>query len=335
MNTRRAEPEDDDMAALKTSLVPSPLTRGVIDGTCKPRGGIELDIQDNSQKSVSQVIEENSKAMVAGELDLAEMSFGTYMRARDIGAPIRALPVFPGRRFLQPAIVVAQDSPIQDPKELRGTRAAIGQFWQTAYVWHRAVLNSQWGIKQTDLTWITTQPERWDRLPKPQADVTQDTSGRDPLTLLRAGEVDVAFLTNGNALQGDGQDLGVRRLFADPAKAQLQYYRSTGIFPIIHLVVAKEALTEDVDTFDELSEVLRDAKQAGLDDMIESPTEGPVFGGKPDEVRATFGSDPYPYGVEANRQTLELVLGDAANNQRLTDRQLAVEELFPAPLLAR
>src|SRR5436309_8409965 len=91
----------DDMAALKTSLVPSPLTRGVIDGTCKPRGGIELDIQDNNQKSVSQVIEENSKAMVAGELDVAEMSFGTYMRARDIGAPIRALPVFPGRRFLQ------------------------------------------------------------------------------------------------------------------------------------------------------------------------------------------------------------------------------------------
>ena len=67
------------MAPLKTSLVPSPITRGVIDGTIKPRGGIELDVQDNSKKTVSQVIEENSKAMVAGELDVAEMSFGTYM----------------------------------------------------------------------------------------------------------------------------------------------------------------------------------------------------------------------------------------------------------------
>ena len=323
------------MPVLKTSLVPSPLTRGVIDGTCKPRGDIQLDVQDTSGKTVSQIIEENSKRMVALDLDVAEMSFGTYMRARDLGVPILALPSFPGRRFLHPAIIVAQDSAIQDPKELRGKRAAVGQFWQTAYVWHRAILNSQYGIKQNEITWVTTQPERWDKLPEPQADVTQDTSGRDPLALLKAGEVDVAFLTNGNGLQGDGHDQGVRRLFGEPAKAQLQYYRQTGIFPIIHLVVAKEEIAQERDTCDDLSEALLDAKQAGLDEMIGSPTEGPVFGGKAEEVRATFGSDPYPYGVEANRQTLELALGDAANNQRLTDRQLQVEELFPAHLLAR
>jgi len=323
------------VTALKTSLVPSPITRGVIDGTIKPRGGIELEVQDNSKKTVSQVIEENSKAMVAGELDVAEMSFGTYMRARDIGAPIRALPIFPGRRFLHPAIIVAQDSSIQRGEDLRGKRAAVGQFWQTAFVWHRALINSEWGIKQTDLTWITTAPERWDKLPKAQGDVTQDTSGRDPLTLLRAGEVDVAFITNGNGLQGDGSDLRVRRLFPNVAQAQLEYFSRTGIFPIIHLVVAKEEIANDADTFDRLSEMLRDAKQAALDDMIASPTEAPVYGGKPDEIRATFGSDPYPYGIEANRKTLELVLEDAANNQHLTDRKLAVDELFPSHMLVR
>ena len=130
------------MPALRASFVPSPITRAVIDGTARPRG-IDLDIEDNSGKTVSAIVEANSKRMVAGEdLDVAEMSFGTFTRARDLGAPILALPVFPGRRFLHPAIVVKEDSPIQAPADLRGKRAAIGQFWQTAAIWHRVLLNS-------------------------------------------------------------------------------------------------------------------------------------------------------------------------------------------------
>ena len=159
------------MAALRTSLVPSPLTRAVIDGTCKPRE-VELDIQDNSAKTTAQIIEENSKRMVALDLDVAEMSFATYSRARDIGVPILALPAYPGRRFLQPAIVVREDSPAKEPNDLKGKRAAVGQFWQTAAVWHRVILNSQYGIKQGDLSWVCTQAERWDKLPQPQAEVS-------------------------------------------------------------------------------------------------------------------------------------------------------------------
>lgn len=323
------------MAAFRTSLVPSPLTRGVIDGTQKPRGDIQLDIEDNSAKTTSEIIEENSKRMVALDLDVAEMSFGTYVRARDLGLPILALPTYPGRRFLQPAIIVRADSPIQDPKELKGKRAAIGQFWMTAFVWHRVILNSQYGVKQTDITWVTTQPERWDRLPQPQAEVSLDTSGRQPLELLKAGEVDVALLSNGNGLRGDGSDQGMRRLFPEPVKTQLQYYRRTGIFPIIHLVALKEEIAQDRYIYDELTEAFHDSKQDGLNDMVESPTEGPVFGAKPEEVRGTFGFDPYPYGVEANRNAIELLLGDVANHQHLTDRLLRIEELFPAHLLAR
>jgi 4,5-dihydroxyphthalate decarboxylase len=323
------------MCALRTSLVPSPLTRGVIDGTCKPRE-VELDVEDNSKKTTSEIIEENSKRMVAvDDLDVAEMSFGTYVRARDLGVPILAVPAYPGRRFLQPAIIVRADSPIQEPKDLRGKRAAIGQFWMTAFVWHRAILNSQYGVKQNEISWVTTQPERWDRLPEPQAEVQRDTSGREPLDLLKAGEVDVALLSNAHGLRGDGSDQGVRRLFAEPAKTQLQYYRRTGVFPIIHLIVLKEEIAQDRYVYDELTEAFRDSKQAGLTDMVESPTEGPVFGAKPEEVRGTFGFDPYPYGVEANRNAIELLLGDVANHQHLTDRQLRIEELFPAHLLAR
>ncbi len=323
------------MPALRASFVPSPITRAVIDGTARPRG-IDLDIEDNSGKTVSAIVEANSKRMVAGEdLDVAEMSFGTFTRARDLGAPILALPVFPGRRFLHPAIVVKEDSPIQAPADLRGKRAAIGQFWQTAAIWHRVLLNTRYGVKQGEMSWVCTQPERWDRLPKPAGDVRQDASGRDPLALLKAGEVDVALLTNATGLQGDGSAEGLRRLFAEPAKTQLQYYKQTGIFPVIHLVAMREELAQDRTMYDELAEAFKESKQLGLTDMIESPTEGPVFGGKPDEVRAIFGFDPYPYAIEANRQAIETFLNDAFNHQHLTDRLLQVEDLVPSHLLAR
>jgi 4,5-dihydroxyphthalate decarboxylase len=322
------------MSALRASFVPSPLTKAVIDGRARPRG-IDLDIEDNSGRTTSTIIEENSKRMVALDLDVAEMSFGTFSRARDLGVPILALPVFPGRRFLQPAIIVRQDSPIQEPGDLRGKRAAIGQFWMTAFCWHRAILNTRYGVKQSDIGWVCTQPERWDQLPTPQAEVTLDTSGREPLELLKAGEVDAALLSNANGVRGDGQDEGVRRLFADPAKTQFQYYKQTGVFPVIHLVVMREELAQDRNLYDEVAEALRESKQLGLEEMIESPTEGPVFGGKPQEVRSVFGFDPYPYGVEANRQALETFLNDAHSHQHLTDRLVRVEDLVPAHLLAR
>jgi len=322
------------MGALRASFVPSPLTKAVIEGSARPRG-VDLAVEDNSGKTTSQIIEENSKRMVALDLDVAEMSFGTFTRARDLNVPILALPVFPGRRFLQPAIVVRADSDMQEPKDLRGKRAAIGQFWMTAFCWHRVILNTRYGVKQTEISWVCTQPERWDRLPKPQAEVTLDTSGREPLALLKAGEVDAAFLSNANGLRGDGQEEGVRRLFAEPAKTQLQYYKQTGVFPIIHLVVMREELAQDRNLYDEVAEALRESKQLGLEEMVESPTEGPVFGGKPTEVRSVFGFDPYPYGVEANRQALETFLNDAFTHQHLTERQVRVEDLVPAHLLAR
>jgi 4,5-dihydroxyphthalate decarboxylase len=322
------------MGALRASFVPSPLTKAMIDGTARPRG-VELDVEDNTGKTTAQIIEENSKRMVALELDVAEMSFGTFTRARDLNVPILALPVYPGRRYLQPAIVVRADSDIQEPDDLRGKRAAIGQFWMTAFCWHRVILNTRYDVQQSEISWVCTQPERWDRLPKPQAEVTLDTSGREPLELLKAGEVDVALLSNANGLRGDGRVEGVRRLFPEPAKTQLEYYKETGIFPIIHLVVMRAELAQDQKLYDDVAEALGESKRLGLDEMIETPAEAPVFGGKPEEIRATFGADPYPYGIDANRTALETFLEDAHDHQHLTERQLRVEDLIPAHALAR
>ena len=48
-------------------------------------------------------------------------------------------------------------------------------------------------------------------------------------------------------------------------------------------------------------------------------------------MQRLFGDDPWPYGVEPNRRTLEAFL-QFAFEQGVCHRRLAVEELFPAEL---
>src|SRR4051794_31311023 len=104
---------------LRTSLVPSGLTAAILAREVQPEG-VELEVVDPAGRTTAQIIDQNSREMVAGQLDIAEMSFGTYSKARDHGLPIVALPIFPGRRFLQPGIFVRPDSDLHNPVQLSG-----------------------------------------------------------------------------------------------------------------------------------------------------------------------------------------------------------------------
>lgn len=319
------------MVTLRASFVPSALTKAIIQGAVRPRS-VELDFVDHAPGTAAAVVEQNSKRMVALQLDVAEMSLGTLTRARDRGVPIVALPIFPGRRFLQPAIAVTEHSTIESPTDLRGKRAALAQFWQSASIWHRFILHTRYGVAQDELSWVTSAPERWDALPEPSARTRQDTTGRDVRTLLKDGDVDVALLAAGGVLRDGGQSEGLRRLLPDSVQAQRDFFLETGIFPIIHPVVMREELAKDEGLVEALCEAFEESKQRGLVEMIAK--ESPVFGGNAEDVHALFGEDPWPYGVERNRKTLEPFLEDVFGHQHLTDRRLKVEELFPARLPA-
>jgi 4,5-dihydroxyphthalate decarboxylase len=316
------------LPTLRASFVPSPLTQAIIDGSVRP-SGLEFDFsQQMKDVPTSTIIEANSKKMVAFDLDVAEMSFGTFTRARDLRLPVIGLPVFPGRRFLQPAMAVRKDSEIDSPAELRGKRAAVGQFWQTAFVWHRLILNTMYGIRQEEMSWVCTAPERWDQLPEPKVPVRLDTTGRDPVALLRDGEVDVAFIANGSGLLDLAASDSVRPLFTDRAGAQADYFKKTHIFPMIHLLVLQEKLAEDASVVAGLCEAFLESKRRGMDKMIGDPLGTPILGGDPSAVRPLFGDDPWPYGIAPNRMIFETYLRDVHEHQRLTDRQLQVSDLF-------
>ncbi|HLY66468.1 MAG TPA: ABC transporter substrate-binding protein, partial [Chloroflexota bacterium] len=70
------------------------------------------------------------------------------------------------------------------------------------------------------------------------------------------------------------------------------------------------------------------SKEASYAKLSESIPSGLIFG--PEylaQTRKIFGSDPFPYGVKANRPMLETII-DYSHEQGLTPEKLKIEDLF-------
>jgi 4,5-dihydroxyphthalate decarboxylase len=261
--------------------------------------------------------------------DVGEMSLATFTKAREQGVPLVGLPLFTGRRFLQPSVTVARAAGIRDLADIRGKRVGLPQFWMTSSVWHRLVLRQMHGVSQQEVTWVTTAPERMETLAMLDGvDVRVDTTGRSPRELLEAGEIDAIMSPRGGPPGAQADDVGASA-YADPVSAQRDYYEQTRIFPIMHMVAMKEDLAKrDPDLVAGLCDAFDRAKDAGREEAIEDARERPIAGAKAEDVRNLMGDDPWRYGIAPSRHVLEKFLQDA-RDQSLIQRPMAVDELFP------
>jgi 4,5-dihydroxyphthalate decarboxylase len=310
------------------SLIPSPLTQPVLSGQVPVAGAT---VKPREARSVNT----NSMEMLDLAYDVAEMSLATLTKAREMGIRLVALPIFPGRRFLHGAVLLAPGVQIDDLGALRGKRVGLPQFWMTSSVWHRLVLHREYGVAQNEVSWVTTAPERLGSLGLPP-EAHQDTSGRGAPELLAAGEIDVSMSPGvggeGGGRGGDGGGGKQRHAFADLIGAQRDYYQRSGVFPIMHLIVMKEELAEQhPGLVESLCNAFAEGKRENLETALGTPSFRPIPGLEENETTALFGPDPWRYGVGPNRQVLETFLADA-HEQGLTERPMEPEALFPRSL---
>jgi 4,5-dihydroxyphthalate decarboxylase len=307
------------------SLIPSPLTEPVVTGQVPVAGA---QVKMNEARSVNT----NSLEMLDLKYDVGEMSMATLTRARQDGIPLVALPIFTGRRFLHSAVTLAPNVSVKDLTELRGKRVGLPQFWMTSSVWHRVILHLEYGVSQDQVQWVTMAPERLGTLQLPPG-ARQDTSGRTVQELLAAGEID-ASMGAGVEREAAGAREAPKRAFADPVAAQRDYYAKTRVFPIMHLIVMKEEIAEQhPEIVASLAKAFIEAKANNLATALGTRSFRPIPGLEEQETVSLFGSDPWRYGIEANRRVLETFLGDA-QDQGLTDQPMKPEDLFPRALPA-
>lgn len=310
-------------------VLPSVLTKPILEGEVTPKG-LKLEIREG--KSMDAL----SRSMLNLEFDIAEMSIATYSKAREQGIPLIGLPLFTsGRRFMHSGLQFAARAGIRDPSELRGRTVAVTQYWMSAAIWQRQLLQEMYGVAPNEMSWVTLRAERLEVLRIPSGvKHRMDTSGRSVRELAAAGEID-ASLSPGGHLPPDTPDPLVPA-FPNPLAAQRAYYERTGIFPIVHITVIKQDL---VGRRPEIVGSLCDAYLRAREIARARPTSGSTDSSAGGEVTKDLleivGSDPWTYGVRLNRKPLEAFLA-TAYAQQLVSRKLTVDELFvsnlPEPL---
>jgi 4,5-dihydroxyphthalate decarboxylase len=246
-----------------------------------------------------------------------------------------AIPVFPSRVHRHSAIYVRRDSGIRKPKDLEGRAVGIPEWAQTAGIYVRGILAEEYGVDLAKIRWLQAgvdQPGRAEKveLKLPAGIVYQVRSDTSLSAMLAAGEIDAAI--SARAPKGFDGTGDIVRLFPDYRAEEERVFNKTGIFPIMHLITVRRSVFEQHPWIGmNLFKMFNEAKRRCLNllgDFTCARVPLPWAAAMVDEIATAFGPDPYPYGIEESRPTLEAFCR-YAHDQGVTHRRMSIEELFP------
>ena len=296
--------------------------------------GIELEAVE--QVSVQGMF----AAMYRGEFDVSEMSLAEliYYTSRNQSDFI-GIPVFPSRMFRHGFIVVRRDAGIDTPEDLVGKRLGFLRWVQTAAVWIRGTLVNEYGVTPSNSQWHAASLHHWDdssaetSVKLPGGAVIEVLQGEGSaadraMAAIREGRLDMLGVTE-TQLPGLLADAGLKRLFEDYRDVEAEYFRKTRILPIMHVLAVRKPVLEQTPEvaaglFELFSQAKRQARQwyANIPSMVVAWRQHAL-----DEEQAVFGGDPCPYGLDANRDTLNTFI-EYCEAQGICERNLSPEELF-------
>ncbi len=252
--------------------------------------------------------------------DICEMAFTTYLCARAAGKPLTAIPVFVTRNFHHWAAFVHKSSGITSPKDLEGRRVGVNRgYTVTTGLWNRGMLQHEYGVDLDKITWCPTDEEHVAEFKAP-GNVDRRYVGRSAAELLKSGEFAAAI----GDIRVDSPD--VRPLIPNAREAGFAYYRKTGIYPMNHGIVVKNAVLERTpEVAVELYNGFFAAKELYRKELAARKNLD-----KDDEIALAISEvvgDPFPFGIAANRKALEAI-NSFAVEQHMLPKAYSPEELF-------
>ena len=299
------------------------IVRALMEGTVKP-DGIELTMLTRMDSATR-----HWRMMRNGEFDAAEYSLSSYMMARDRGLPFTAIPVFLHRRFRHGFIFINAKAGINQPKDLIGKRIGVKTFQTTAIMWLRGMLHNDYGVKQTDVEWFVELDEEIDFTPKKELKLTRLPPGKEVEKMLVSCELDAVLHSDliDPLLEGDTR---IRRLFVNNDEVEKQYFKTTGIFPIMHVMALRNDLVAENPWVPyNLLRAFEASKRAAYA-RLQNPRIVPLawYRSYQEQEQAILGDDPWEYGLtERNRHNLATAI-KYSHQSGLISRAIPVEELF-------
>jgi 4,5-dihydroxyphthalate decarboxylase len=276
------------------------------------------------------------RAMRSVDFDITELSFSSYLVKHAKGeCPYIAVPVFLSRAFRHTSIYVRKDR-IRKPEDLKGKRIGVPEYQLTANVWARAILQDDHGVRPEDITWVRGgidtpgRPEKIKLQLPPAVHIEAAPEGTTISELLDRGEID-GFIAPRPPSRSALKNPTIGWLFDDPTAVAKDYYRRTGVFPIMHVVgIRKELAAQHPWLPGAVLKAFTQSKAAALEllaDTSATKVTLPFVEEQLKAARETMGEDYWSYGVAAARNTLETFVRHH-HSQGLSARQVPVEELF-------
>jgi 4,5-dihydroxyphthalate decarboxylase len=276
------------------------------------------------------------RAFRRAEFDICELSMSSFtVKTAQGGCPYVGVPAFVSRAFRHTAIYVRTDR-IKKPSDLKGKRIGVPEYQLTANVWARAILHDDHGVTPADIRWIRGGLIEAGRLEKISITLPEDVKlevappGRTLSSMLEAGDIDGVIGPRVPTPFERGHP-HVGWLFADPVAAAKEYFKRTGIFPIMHIIGVRRELAEQHPWLPAaVLKAFERSKAIALEKLSDTSSTKVTLPFVEEQLigaRKLMGEDFWSYGVEKNRKVLDYFLGQH-HAQGLSSRRVSVDELF-------
>jgi 4,5-dihydroxyphthalate decarboxylase len=275
--------------------------------------------------------------------DVCELAPTTYLCAKAFNKQFTALPVFLTRDFHHRSVVCNVASGIKEPKDLQGKKFGVRAYTVTTGVWTRGILESEYDVDPAKVTWYTDDEEHVAEWVAPP-NVVQLPPGKSLAEMIAAGRLDAALSGmagigrsgpptanwEATAAQAVAAPTAARLvpLFPNARALEVEWYQRTQVFPMHGLIVIKNTiLAEHPWVAPELLRAFQASKELHLKRLADA---GPSTADDRHilEIQEMIGGgDPLPFGLEANRPTIEALI-QYAYSQKIIPVKVEPEEVF-------
>ena len=236
------------------------------------------------------------------KFDVAELAIVTFLQAKTYGKPYVLIPATVLGRGQHHTIAYSPERGELKPSDLAGKRVGVRAYTQTTGAWVRGFLADDYGVDTAEVRWVTFEDPHLAEYKDPDF-VTRAGEGKTLVQMLLDGELDAAIV--GDALP----DPRLKPLIPDADAVARRWAQTHGGVPINHMMVVREAIAKSrPDIGQEIYRLLQESRRAA------PPPAGGLL-------------DPWRFGVEENRRSLEIVI-DYSLRQKLVPRKFSVDELF-------
>jgi 4,5-dihydroxyphthalate decarboxylase len=270
--------------------------------------------------------------------EVSEISMGMFssLMAQE-KQPYIGLPVFPSRVFRHSAVYVRADGKVKKPEDMAGKRIGVPQWSQTACVYVRGWMTDTVGIPLSKATWVQSgvnQPGRVEtaKIKLPAGVNLTFVTDRSLTQMLLDGDLDVVFSAHAPDAFVEG-DKRIARLYPDYRPVEEQYFKDTGVFPIMHTVaIRRDVYERNRRIARNLYDAFVEAKRRSVKRLMDVTASHFAVPWQDVSVKSAaqtvFDDGEYwPYGIEGSRKTLEAFYR-WCYEQGVTARHLKPEDVY-------